>query len=254
MDEMNRPIVLRPPAWMPFVLLLAVGLGGFFYVAGKHLEIKSREPTVISVSGEGKAPATPDIASLSFGVTVQRKATAKAAMDELAKTMNAVIDAVKKSGVEEKDITTESLSLNPAYDWNEGKQIARGFDASQSLRVKVRDMDKTSDVLAAATNAGANNAGGVNFVIDDPEKARAQARDAAIKQAQLKAKVLADQLGMSLGKLKSYSEGGGYMPPMPYATRAMAGAMMEADMAQAPEIPVGEQEVPVQVQLTYELK
>lgn len=238
---------------MPFVLLLAVALGGGFYVAGKHLEIKGRDPTVITVSGEGKSTAAPDIAQLNFGVQVLRAPTARAAMDALAKDMNAVLTAVKAAGIPEKDVATEGLSLMPAYDWNEGKQISRGYDASQSLRVKVRDLDKTSDVLAAAANAGANNVGGVNFIVDDPEKSRAEAREEAIAQAQEKAKVLADQLGLRLGKLKSFSEGGGYMPPMPYAARGMA---MEsgADMAQAPELPPGEQDVSVQVQLMYELR
>jgi uncharacterized protein YggE len=241
---------------MPFVLLLAVALGGFFYVAGKHLEVKNqgRVPAMISVSGEGKASVAPDIAELNFGVTVQRKSTAKAAMDELAKTMNAVLDAVKATGIPEKDISTASLSLMPAYDWADGKQIARGYDASQSLQVKVRDLDKTSDVLAAATNAGANNAGGVNFVVDDPATTQAGAREKAIAQAKEKAEKLAKQLGMSLGKLQSFSEGGsGYYPPMPYAARDMAAGMV-ANEAMAPSLPAGEQDVRVQVQLTYELR
>ena len=130
----------------------------------------------------------------------------------------------------------------------------RGFDASQSLRVKVRDLDTVSDVLAAATNAGANQAGSVNFVVDDPEKARAEARQEAIDQAQEKAKTLAAQLGMQLGKIKGFSEGGGYMPPVMYGR----GGAMEMDakaMEVAPTpLPPGEEEMTIQVTLTYELR
>ncbi len=250
--EDNRTITLRPPNWMPIVLIIAVLIGGGFFVAGKKIESADHTPTTISVSGEGKTTAVPDIAQLSFGVQVQRQATAKQAMDLLGKDMQKIFDAVKKSGVEEKDIKTEGLSLTPAYDWTDGKQVNKGFDASQSLRVKVRDMDKTSDVLAAATNAGANNVGGVSFTVDDPEKARAEARQKAIIQAQAKAKKLADQLGMKLGKLKSFSEGGGSEPRQMMVMGA-AMAAKSADVAETP-IPAGEQEVNVTVNLTYELR
>lgn len=252
MDDV-RTVQLQPIWWMPFVLLVAVAVGGGFYVHGKKLEGRVLPPPTISVTGEGKSAAMPDIAQLSFGVQIQRQPTAKAAMDQLGQRMQAILDAVKASGIEEKDITTESLSLSPAYDWNEGRQIMRGFDASQSLRVKVRDLDTVSEVLAAATNAGANQAGGVNFTVDDPEKSRAEARQKAIAQAQAKAQTLASQLGMTLGKLQNFNEGGGYSPPMPYAARGEVMGMGGADMTATP-LPAGEQEVHVQVNLTYELK
>lgn len=253
MDD-SRTLSVQPPLWMPVVVLLAVAVGGGFYVYGKKIEVKDVAPTLISVSGEGKAAAVPDIAELSFGITIQRQPTAKAAMDQLGKGMTAILDAVKKAGIPETDIKTESLSLNPAYDWNEGRQIMRGFDATQSLRVKVRDLDKVSDVLAAATNAGANQAGGVNFIVDDPEKSRAEARQEAIELAQQKAVTLAAQLGMSLGKLKNFSEGGGYVPPVIYG-RGGGMAMDSKAMEVMPTpLPAGEQEVNVQVTLTYELK
>ncbi len=250
--EDPRTIKLSPPTWAPLVLIFVVAMGGFFYVAGKKIEAQDHTPTMISVSGEGKTSVAPDIAMLSFGMQVQRQPTAKAAMDQLGKGMTAVLDAVKKAGIDEKDISTQGLSLNPAYDWKEGTQVMRGFDASQSLSVKVRDLDKVSDVLAAAANAGANQVGGVSFIVDDPEKARAEARETAIAQAQEKAETLAHQLRMHLGKLKNYSEGG---ENFPYPRPMMEGAMMakSADVT-APPVPAGEQEVNVQVTMTYELK
>lgn len=250
MDD-TRVLRFRPPYWAPFVLIFSVIVGGTFYVGGKYLETQDHNPATITVNGEGKSAAMPDVAELSFGVTILRQESAKTAMDKLARMMEGVLEAVKKAGVEEKDVNTEYLSLNPAYDWKDGQQIARGYDASQSLRVKVRELDSVSSVLAAATNAGANQAGGVSFVVDDPEKARAGARQRAITQAQEKAGVLAAQLGMRLGKLKSFSEGGGYV--LPYMPYARVGAMMD-EKAEAPPIPAGEQEVNVQVNLTYEVK
>lgn len=251
MDD-TRTLHIHPPSWAPAMVLAAVIIGGSFYVYGKKIEVKDVAPTLISVSGEGKSSAVPDIAELSFGIQIQRSPTAKAAMDSLGKGMTAVFDAIKKAGVPEKDIKTESLSLNPAYDWKDGRQIMRGFDASQSLRVKVRNLDTVSDVLAAATNAGANQAGGVSFIVDDPEKSRAEARQEAITQAQSKAITLASQLGMRLGKLKNFSEGGGYEPPVMYGRGMMA---LDKAMEVAPTpLPPGEQDVQVQVVLTYELR
>ncbi|MBI5794482.1 SIMPL domain-containing protein [Candidatus Uhrbacteria bacterium] len=248
-DDHN--LFIRPPLWLPVIVVL---LGGFFYIGGKYVETRDKTTASISVSGEGKSQAMPDIAELSFGIQVQRQTTAKQAMDILGKGMEKILAAVKKAGIEDKDINTQSLSLNPSYDWTTGQQVMKGFDASQSLTVKVRDLDKVSDVLAAATNAGANQAGGVNFTVDDPEKARAEAREKAIEQAQQKAITLANQLGMSLGKITGFSEGGGSMPPILYG-RGGGMAMDAKAMEMAPTpVPVGEQEVNVQVTITYDLE
>lgn len=247
-EPTTSDIRIHPPVW---ALLIAVLLGGGFYVWGKTVETRDHTPTTISVSGEGKMSAAPDIAELDFGVQAEKQPTAKQAMQMLSKQMTAVLEAVKKAGVEEKDIATEQLSLNPAYDWQNGTQTLRGYAASQTLRVKVRDLDKTSDVLGAATAAGANQAGGVQFTMDDPEASRAQARAKAIAQSQEKAKTLAAQLGMTLGKVKSFSESGGASPPMLLRAMEMKSAAVAPS---APPIPAGEQETTVNVNLTYELE
>ena len=116
-----------------------------------------------------------------------------------------------------------------------------------------RSLDTVSDVLAAATNAGANQAGGVSFIVDDPEKARAEARQKAITQAQKKALLLAEQLGMRLGTLKGFSEGGGIVP-MPYARGGMMAIEAKAMDVTPTPLPAGEEDVNVQVTLTYELR
>ena len=121
--------------------------------------------------------------------------------------------------IEEKDIRTEQLMLNPSYDWSDGKQTLRGYEATQSLVVKVRDMDNVGNVLSGVANVGANQIGGVQFTIDDSDTLREQARKEAIEKAQAKAQKLASDLGMRLGKIKGYNEGGGYvLSPMPSAT------------------------------------
>jgi hypothetical protein len=247
MDE--HTVHFRPPPWLP--ILVALILGGAF-VVGKTIETRGYEPVTISVSSEGKVSAVPNIANLTFGVQTGPLPTAKDAMGKLEKNMTAVLAAVKGQGIEEKDIATQSLWLNPVYDWTAGKQVLRGYQASHNLSVKVHDLDKVSDVLTAATNAGANEIGGVSFAIDDPEALRAQAREKAITQAQEKARVLAQDLGMRLGDLKGFSEGGGLVIPVPYMMERAIGLGGE----QPPSVPVpaGEQEITVEVTLMYELK
>ncbi len=236
------------------VPMLVAVIAGSLFVAGKYVEKQDFTPVVITVSGEGKVNAKPDIAQLQFGVTTERQRTSEAAMSLLEQKMNAILEAVKAQGIEEKDITTQALSLNPSYDWTDGTQVLRGYEAYQTLSVKVRDTDKSGAVLQAATTAGANQVGGVNFTIDDPSALQEEARQKAIADAEEKAQALAEQLGGRLGKLRGYSEGGGYTPPyMPYAAREMDMANAVGEGAPVP-VPTGEQEVQLSVSLTYELK
>jgi uncharacterized protein YggE len=233
-----------------------VVLGGLFYVYGKKLESKPQPqtPPSITVTGEGKVSSSPDIAELSFGVQTGRKVTSKDAIASLKKSMDAVIAAVKAQGIDAKDIKTEQFYLSPEYDWSSGQQSLRGYGASEMLSVKVRDLDKVGDVLGAATSAGANSANGVNFTIDEPEEVQAQAREEAIKQAKERARVIANQLGMKLGKVTSFSEGGGYYPPVYMRSYAGAEKAMDAVTNQAIPVEPGQQEIRTQVTITYELE
>ncbi len=237
---------------LPIAIIAAVVVGGVFYVYGKKLDVRAQAPANITVSGDAKVSAKPDIAQVSFGVATGRMSTAKDALASLSKRMNTILDAVKKAGIEEKDITTEQFWMSPAYDWSDGRQTLRGYEATQSLRVKIRDLDKVGDILTIATNAGANQAGNVDFIIDNPDQVRAQARGEAIADAKAKAKLLADQLGLSLGRILNFSEGGGYAPPMMYSRDAMG--MGGAENQASVPMPVGEQDVNMQVSITYELK
>lgn len=242
-------VYLRPPAWLPIVVALV--LGGAF-ILGKQIESRPSMQPTITVQGQGKIQATPDIALLSFGVQTGRQRTAQLAMEMLTKEMNAAIAAVRAAGVEDKDISTQSLRLNPAYDYEEGTRRDAGFEAYQNLVVKVRDIQNITDVLDAAVRAGANQVGSVSFTIDDMEALRADAREKAIADAKEKAKLLAADLGVRLGTLQGYNEGGGGYYPQPIM-RMESMAMDAGGGGMAPEIPAGEQEIQVTISLTYEV-
>lgn len=250
----DQTLNIRPPLWLPIVVVI---IGGAFYIAGKNIEAENdvTDEGTISVSGDGRVFAAPDIAEISLGFQSGRQPTAAAAMERLKASMDQVIEAVKDQGIEEKDIRSEYFYLNPAYDYADGRQIMRGFEANQSLRIKVRDLDKISMVLGAGTDAGANQAGSVNFTLDDPDAKQAEARQLAIEEAKEKAQELARQLGVRLGDIKSFSEGGGWAPPMYMERQTAAYGMGGADVDQkAVQLPPGEQEIMVSVTLVYELE
>lgn len=252
MDQ--QVIRIQPPVGM---LLGAVALGGLFYLAGIHLSRLpvTVAPGTITVTGEGKVTAVPDIAQLNFGVTTGVQTTAKAASDKIATDMNKVLAAVKALGIDDKDIKTQSFYLQPTYDYTDGRQRLRGYEATQSLDVKVRDLDKVGDVLTAATDNGANQANGVNFTIDKPESKKDEARTQAIADAKTKAEELAKQLGQSLGDVQSFNESGnGYYPPVMYMAKSEAYGMGGGADSAAVPMPAGEQDITVNVTITYELR
>lgn len=251
----DSTLTIRPPLWLPIVVVL-IAAGAYIY--GQQLSsdaVRAKDnPAMIAVDGTGKASVSPDIAILMFGVDTQRQPTAKAAMNLLGKNMQSVMDAIQAKGVKKEDIQLQSLSLNPEYDWTTNQQVLRGYRATQNVRVKVRDLDLSGDVLAAATEAGSNQIGGVDITVDNPDAAKAKAREEAIMNAKAKAKKLADELGVKIVRMTSFSEGGGAYPPIMYDKAMMVeGRGMGGDVASTP-IPTGDQEISVSVNISYEVE
>jgi hypothetical protein len=216
-----------------------------------HGESSQEMPETITVSGYGRVYAAPDVAEITFGVQTGRQPTSQAAIEVLEENMNSIISAVQEAGVKAEDVSTEYLWLNPAYDWVDGQQINRGYEANQSLRVTVRDTEKVSSILGTATSAGANQVNGVNFTIDDFDALRSQAREQAITKAKQKGGEIASSLGVSLGEITGFSEGS---PSMGYNEYAMMGGA--GGMGGGGEVPVpgGQQEVTSTVYLTFEIE
>jgi uncharacterized protein YggE len=252
----DSTINIRPPVWLPIVVVL-IAAGAYIY--GQQIAsdaVRTQEnPATISVDGTGRATANPDVAMLTVGYTSTRQSNAKQAMDMVSKKMNTILDAVKQAGVPEKDIQLESLSLQPEYDWSNGSQRVTGYMAQQSVSLKIHDLDKPGDVIAAATDAGANQIGNVAITIDDPDAVRAEARTKAIAEAKAKAEKLASELGVRLVRITSFSEGGMGVPaPMYYNKDMMMESRAVGGAVAAPTIPTGDQEVNVSVNLTFEVE
>lgn len=215
----------------------------------------------ISFTGQGEAFAIPDIATITY-TAMSRKDTVAAAQKEVTEKIDASLAFLDKSGVEERDIKTVSYTSYPQYEQQapcygypcptpSAKII--GYEVSQTITVKVRDTDTAGTILQGLGDIGVSNISGPDFSIDDEDAIKAEARELAIKDAQEKAKVLARQLDIRIGKMVGFSESGDF--PIYYAkdmAYGMGGA--EATAAPAPSLPVGENKVTSNVTITYEIR
>jgi len=206
-----------------------------------------------SVSGVGKVSASPDIAVADIAITVEG-ATSTAAQDDANKKSNAVVDYLKNTGVKTSDIKTSGYNIYPQYDYTDGRTRIRGYQVTQSLTVKIRDLDKANTIIDGVVDAGANQVSSVRFEIDEPEKLQAEAREKAIAEAKQKAEELVDQLGVRLGDIVGFYESSNDYQPIMYGRGGGADVMLKAESVPAPELPAGENEVTVSVTITYQIR
>ena len=207
--------------------------------------------TRLDVSANGEVTRVPDIAVISTGV-VTRAASATDAIQQNAARMERVRAALRKAGIEDKDIQTSSINLNPDYVYVERQPPKlTGYQASNQVSVRFRDIRKTGEILDALVAEGANQINGPSLTIDKPEQALDEARLKAIANGRARADLYARALGMRVVRLLSVSESGGYAvpPPMPMYARVEA---MQADAKTS--IDPGEQKVSVSVAMSFELQ
>jgi len=218
---------------------------------GKYIGKDIMPSNTITVSAAGEAFAKPDIAQISVSAVREAK-TVLEAQKSHTESINKIVAYLKDSGIEEKDIRTSAYNIYPRYDYLRDKgQVFRGYEVSQTLDVKIRDLEKVGKILNGVAEMGANQVGGINFVIDDEDAVKEEARKQAIDKAKEKADQIAKDLGVSFGRLVSFYESSGDFPIYrSYMTEGMGGA----EPVPAPEIPSGENKVTIIVNLTYEIK
>ncbi|MEV6329438.1 SIMPL domain-containing protein [Streptomyces sp. NPDC051909] len=210
--------------------------------------VRAPAPATVTVSGSGRAAAAPDLAVLSVGVEATRK-TAKEALAAQNTAAKALVDALHAQGVADRDIRTENLSLAPVYAQSSaGESKVTGYQAGQSFAVKVRDLDRTGQIIGAVNDAtgDAGRISGVVFDVSDPTALRAAAREAAHRDARDKAEQYARLSGRRLGRLVSLTEGESARP-------GPAAVPAAADGGEAVPLAPGEIEEHVTVTAVYEL-
>jgi len=198
---------------------------------------------LVTVSGEATIAVAPDTAVIRIGVTSSAK-TAREASDANAKQMTSVLAAIKDAGIADRDVQTSQLSLQPQYDPNKsGTARLLGFQVTNQVTVKIRDIDKLPAILDRAIGAGANEMSGIEFVVSEQSKLLDQARDEAVADARRKAELYAHAAGVKVGRVIAITEEGSSPPPRP----------MQALRAGSVPVAPGEQMLRAVVTVSYEL-
>lgn len=198
----------------------------------------------ITTSGSASVAVTPDRVTWTFSIQATAD-TAKEAQDQAAAKAKSVIDALKDAGVRDADIETQSVSLNPNYDYN-GQPPYRlvNYTASTSLVVETT-LDGASELADRAVEAGADQFYGPSLTVADSERYYRQALKGAYEQARARAMAIADAAGVELGKPVSLSASDHSQPPVLFEARAQA-----ADQAGIPIAP-GQSEITASVSATF---
>lgn len=235
------------------IVILVVGLAALANGnSWANDDLASREPeNTLRVTGEGKATAPPDMATVQTGV-VTEAASATAALAANNQAMGEVHAVLKRHGVAAKDVQTTRFNVSPQYrhdDKGRRRPEIIGYRVTNQVRVRVRKLSGLGDVLDALVEAGSNRLSGIQFGIADPEPVRDQARTRAIQNAQHRARVYAQAAGVQVGRILSISEQPLARPPRPFEARALAAG----DAAGVPVAP-GEEEIRLTVNVVFALE
>lgn len=197
----------------------------------------------ITVTGEATVSVAPDNANIRLGVTSQGK-NAREASEANARQMTNVLAAIKEAGVADRDVQTSRLSLQPQYEQGKaGPARLLGFQVTNQITIRIREIDKFPGILDRAIAAGANEMSGIEFVVSEQSKLLDQARDDAVSDARRKAELYAKAAGVKLGPVTSITEEGS-SPPRP---------VVQAMRASAVPVAPGEQLLRAAVSVTFEL-
>jgi hypothetical protein len=242
-----------------------VALAAYAYYTLKQSEGVYTGAAVITVQGEGEVFARPDLGEFSFSVLAEGTDAAQA-QTKSAESMNAVLAFLKEAGVEEKDIKTANYYLNPKYRYEPAttmctatycppsNPVIDGYEVSQTVTVKVRDLARSGDLISGVGDKGATNISGLSFTIDDETSIKAEAREKAISDAKTKADKLTKDLGVRIVRMTGFWEDQGGYYPVYDRSYGLGGASMAESAAIAPDMPIGENTIKSTVSITYEVK
>lgn len=208
----------------------------------------AEESGKITVTGEGTVAAAPDMAIINFGV-LKTAPTARQALDEANKALAEAISGLKSKGIEARDLQTSGFSVSPQFDYS-GKNGAApkltGYQVSNMLTVKVRDLAALGKTLDDAITDGINSGGSLSFANSKEKDLVAEARKAAVADAMAKAKALTEAAGVSTGEILNIFEDTQVQPPVPMVRMAMAKQSTDSVPVEA-----GESDYHARVTMTF---
>lgn len=255
MDKRRDSLIMLLAA----VALLALGvvLGGII-TTSKSVEAQTAPTTGqndqhgITVSGTGIVNVSPDEAIVVVGVT-ERDTTVQAAQQKANTEINAITKAITDLKITPDNIKTQSFNISPFYNNNSSTPELQGYVVEEMLQIKVQPVDLVGKVIDAATGAGANQIGNIQFTLADSATALKQARQAAMSDASTKASQLASNSGFQVGGVVGVTEISSNTQPQP-VVRAAAGVAAGSAASVPTNIQSGTYQVEVDVQVTYAVK
>lgn len=253
MNPQNREYVWKAGFVLIIILCVFFGIKSLNELTGANVA----EKNVIHVTGEGKVLVIPDVAAFTFSVQSESKVVSEAQKAVADKADKAVTFLKTKIGIAEKDIQTTNYNIYPRYIYppvktatGEDRTLA-GYEVTESITVKLRDVSKSADLLGGIGAIGVNDISGPTFTIDKQADLVKEARDKAIADAKSNAQKLANALGVTLVRIVDYSESGNAPGPIMYGKAAYGmGGGAEA----AAPLPVGQNEINSQVNITYQIR
>ncbi len=258
LNNMNK--YLTPHAIVNAILVTVVTVGAGILVTKitgplpiSVSQTLAEMPTTFDTTGDAEIVAIPDEAQVSLGIETSNK-TASEAQSIANKVINDITDAVKKLGVDKKDIKTQNYNLSSEYDYSSSERRLIGYRVSTQIVVKINDFEKLNQVIDAATSLGANQVGGISFNLSEAKQAelKKEARQEAIDKAKKNAKELAKLTGIKLGRVVNVTEfnDDDYYPQPIYAREEM---VMNDDEFKTPtQIEPGSKTYRYNVTLSYE--
>lgn len=234
-------------------------LAAIIIVAILRDRIVNQQFKSVTITGQGKVAYTPDLAIVTLGVQIDKVAKPEDALNQLNAKVIAIIEAVKAIGVLPSDIQTQNYSLYPQYDYKDNVSTVSGYNANQQLVIKVsgydQDQNKLSQVIAAASRAGANQVNNLSFDASNMNDLKQEARVKAIADAKTKSAALADSAGVRLKDVIGWYEN--MVNPIPMYSTAdygKGGLGGQSGNAVSPQTPAGDREVVIEIGVTYNLK
>lgn len=240
-----------------FTILLVLVGAGLFELKDGRAETLSQPPSqpvaqqtesgsrTVQVTGTGVVQVEPDSAVISLGVQTEAS-SAQAALSQNNTKMETLLETLKESNIPTKNIQTQTLSLGPRYETNNGNRTLVGYTASNIVEVRIDNLDSLGTLLDKSVSNGANTVENIRFEISDPQKVTDQARQTAFETALHKAEELANLSNASLGPIMEIQE-----------TSSTPGPIVQpaAPVVEAAAVPIspGSQSVSVDLQITWTL-
>ncbi|MDD5569164.1 MAG: SIMPL domain-containing protein [Candidatus Pacebacteria bacterium] len=238
----------------------------FYFLIAINAKIREtnhlgKEDSTVSISKTGTVYATPDLATVTITVTTEAK-TADDALNQNREKAGKIVDFLKAQGIQDNDIKTIYYNLYPRYEYESssapeiyypsGQRYLAGYDATESMEVKIRQLDKIGAITQGAVTSGATDVSGLTLTIENEEQLKTQARNLAIAKVKVEAGDIATGLGVKLGRIVGFTESN-YIPPMfGYGITAESAKGSGSTPSAAP-VATGENKVEITVTITYEI-